>query len=73
MCNQPFNGDTVITEDAVFYIGLNNDCLGAESNEPETVRGTITENCFYIITITDDGNVAVTGFGNGETRTYNYS
>ena len=72
-------GVEATADDAIFWIGLNNDCLEelqSYEKDPtavtEMVRGTDTENCFNVITITEDGNVVVTRFGAGEDREFVY-
>ncbi len=67
-------------DDAIFWIGLNNDCLeDPQSYEvPPTAvvtmtKGTDTENCFNVITITDEGDIVVTRFGAGDDRHFIYN
>ena len=73
--NQAYRYGDSLPEDAVFYIGLNNDCQENPSDDQDTVmsRGNATENCFSIITIADDGTIFLTRIGAGEDRIFSYN
>ncbi len=78
--NQFYTEGDETSEDAIFWIGLNNDCLEVLQDyekEPtavvEMMKGTNTENCFNVITITTDGDIVVTRFGAGEDRKFIYT
>lgn len=77
--NLPYEKYSDLSDDAVFYIGINNDNYsdvpdGSESAErdPVMTKGTDTENCFSIITITDDGEIVLTRIGAGVDRRFTY-
>ena len=64
-----------VANDAVFYIGLNNDCTETYADVPNDVvmtAGTSSENCISIITVTNDGNIVLTRIGAGNDRVFSY-
>ncbi|MBQ8207918.1 MAG: leucine-rich repeat protein [Clostridia bacterium] len=73
--NVPYTVGDEVSDDAIFWIGLNNDCLEPlQSGEtyPIMERDTLTENCFNVITITPEGDIVVTRFGAGDDRYFDY-
>ncbi len=73
--NVPYASGVTVPEDGIFLIDLNNDCLEPlQSGEtyPIMERDTLSENCFNVITITDEGDIVVTRFGAGEDRYFDY-
>ncbi len=67
-------GDTV-AEDAVFFIGVNNDVVETYTNvyDVSMTKGDHTEDCFSVITITPEGEIVLTRFGAGEDRKFSYT
>ena len=72
--NQEYRYTDPLEDDAIFYIGLNNDCLepNADDGDPVMTKGTDTENSFTIVTLTDDGEIILTRIGAGEDRKFSY-
>lgn len=77
--NQLYTEGDDTAEDAIFWIGLNNDCLEdlqQYEKDPTLVtemqKGTDTENCFNVITVTPEGEIIVTRFGAGVDRKFIY-
>ena len=72
--NQTYRYGDSLPEDAVFYIGLNNDCLDSvyDNQDPIMSRGNATENCFTIVTIDDRGTIFLTRIGAGDDRIFSY-
>ncbi|MBR3967384.1 MAG: leucine-rich repeat protein [Clostridia bacterium] len=69
-----YNYGDAVAEDAIFFIGVNNDCIETySSTDVSMTRGDYTENCFSVITITPDGEIVLTRFGAGADRKFSYS
>ncbi len=73
--NVEYRSGDALPGDAIFYIGLNNDCLDKAANDtaPKMTRGDETENSFTIVTVADDGDIYLTRIGAGEDRVFSYN
>ncbi len=76
VCNIPYEDYNYISDDAVFYIGLNNDCYNDPiiyDSDITMEKDTVSENCISIITIKADGEIVLTRIGAGSDRIFSYN
>ena len=73
--NETYEPGKKYPDDAMFNILINNDCYEKPADEidVEMIPDTVTENTFDIVTLTEDGKIAITKIGAGEDATYSYN
>ena len=73
--NEPYEIGKVYPDNAMALFLINNDCFEKPTDEldVEMIPGTVTEQCFDIVTLTDDGRVVITKIGAGEGSVFSYN
>lgn len=73
--NEPYEPGKKYPDNAMLNILINNDCYEKPADEidVEMIPGTVTENTFDIVTLTEDGKIVITKIGAGEDAVYSYN
>ncbi len=73
--NEPYENGKAYPDNAMALFLINNDCFEKPADELdcEMIAGTVTEQTFDIVTLTDDRKVIITKIGAGEGSTFSYN